>query len=110
MGLRETLEAGSRRVLVILAVSVVLLGGLAYTASPFNGAGGLKCNGALLGAKPRERATTGLLVGREKSLCRSKANSRLIVGGLATLAALVVVLGAVLLPVGPLEDLLVRQE
>ncbi|MDQ3569693.1 MAG: hypothetical protein M3396_03555 [Actinomycetota bacterium] len=114
MGLRETFArhaAGpSRQLLALLAVVIVLLGVLAYGAAPFSAAGGLKCGGALLGSKPKEPATTGLLVGREKSVCRSKGNSRLIITGLATVAALTVGLGAAFLPMGPLEELFVRRD
>ncbi len=114
VGLRETFArhaAGpSRQLLALLAVVIVLLGVLAYGAAPFSAAGGLKCGGALLGSKPKEPATTGLLVGREKSVCRSKGNSRLIITGLATVAALTVGLGAAFLPMGPLEELFVRRD
>jgi hypothetical protein len=110
MSIVDTLQAAPRRLLVILAVVVVLLGGLAYAASPFTAAGGLKCKGALLGSQPRNRVTTGILVGREKPVCRSEGNSRLFVAGIATVVALVIALGAVLLPVGPIEELFVRKE
>ncbi len=96
--------------MALLAVAVALLGVLAYAASPFRAAGGLKCEGALLGSGPKERVTTGLLVGREKSLCRSKGNSRLIVAGFATVISLVLGLSAVLLPVGPLEEFFLRRK
>jgi len=96
--------------MAILAVAIVLLGVFAYSASPFSAAGGLKCNGALLGSTPREHATTGLLVGREKPLCKSRGNSRLIVAGIATVISLVLGLSAVLLPMGPLEEFFLRRE
>lgn len=110
MSIVETLQAAPRRVLVVLVVVIVLLGGLAYSASPFTAAGGLECKGALLGSQPRQRVTTGILVGREKSLCRSEGNSRLLVAGIAMLVALIIGLAAVLLPVGPVEELFVRKE
>ncbi len=110
MSLVDTVRAAPRRVLVVLVVVIVLLGGLAYAASPFTAAGGLKCNGALLGSQPRNRVTTGIIVGREKSVCRSEGNSRLFVAGIATLVALTIGLSAVLLPVGPIEELFVRKE
>ncbi len=110
MSLVETLRAAPRRVLMVLVVVIVLLGGLAYAASPFTAAGGLKCKGALLGSEPRERVTTGILVGREKPVCRSEGNSRLLVAGIGTLVALIIGLGAVLLPVGPIEELFTRKE
>lgn len=106
----DTLQAAPRRVLVALVVVVVLLGGLAYAAAPFTAAGGLRCKGALLGSQPRQRVTTGIIVGREKPLCRSEGNSRLLVGAIATLVALIIGLSAVLLPVGPIEELFVRKE
>ncbi len=110
MSLVETLQAAPRRAMLALVVVIVLLGSLAYAASPFTAAGGLKCKGALLGSQPRQRVTTGILVGREKPLCRSEGNSRLFVAGIATLAALVIGLSAVLLPVGPIEELFTRKE
>ncbi len=94
----------------MLAVAIVLLGVFAYAASPFKAAGGLKCNGALVGSTPKERVTTGLLVGREKPLCKSRGNSRLIVAGVATIVSLILGLSAVLLPMGPLEDLFLRRD
>ena len=114
MQIREALtrkDTGpNKQVLAILAVVIALLGVLAYAASPFKAAGGLECNGALLGSKPEKRATTGLLVGREKSLCRAKGNSRLIVAGTAAVISLVLGLSAVLLPMGPLEAFFLRRE
>ena len=110
MATRQTLESAPRQILAVLAVGIVLLGGLAYALAPFKAAGGLKCKAALLGSQPKERVTQGLLVGREKPVCRSKGNSRLFIAGFATVAAMAVVLSAVFLPVGPLEELFVRQE
>lgn len=110
MSLIDTLKAAPRRVMVILAVVIVLVGTLAYAASPFTAAGGLECKGALLGSEPRRSVTTGILVGREESVCRSEGNSRLWLAGIATIVALVIALGAVLLPVGPIEDLFTRKE
>lgn len=114
MQLREALtrkDVGpSKQLLAVLAVAIVLLGVLAYAVSPFKAAGGLKCNGALVGSKPQERATQGLMVGREKRLCSARGNSRLIVAGVATLISLVLGLSAVLLPMGPLEELFLRRE
>ncbi len=114
MQLRETLtrrDVGpNKQLMALLAVAIVLLGVLAYAASPFKAAGGLECKGALLGSNPKERVTTGLLVGREKRLCRSRGNSRLIVSGLATVISLVLGLSAVLLPMGPLEEFFLRRD
>jgi hypothetical protein len=110
VGLLDTVQAAPRRVVLPLAVVVVLLGSLAYAASPYEAAGGLKCRGALLGGKPKERVTTGLLVGREKAVCRAAANSRLIIWGIATIAALAVVVGAVVLPAGLIEQIFVRRQ
>ncbi len=114
MQLREALtrkDVGpNRQLLAILAVAIVLLGVLGYAASPFRAAGGLKCKGALLGSAPKERATSGLLVGREKPLCKSRGNSRLIVAGIATVISLVLGLSAVLLPMGPLEEFFLRRD
>ncbi len=109
MSVIDTLKAAPQRVLVILAVVIVLLGSLAYAASPFTAAGGLKCKGALLGSEPRRSVTTGILVGREKSVCRQAGNSRLWVAAIATLAGLAIALGAVLLPAGPTEELFTRR-
>ena len=100
----------NRQVLAILAVVIALLGVLAYAASPFKAAGGLECNGALLGSKPEKRVTTGLLVGREKSLCRARGNSRLIVAGIAAIISLTLGLSVVMLPMSPLEELFRRRE
>ncbi|MDP8976410.1 MAG: hypothetical protein M3N28_08630 [Actinomycetota bacterium] len=114
MQLREAItgrDAGpNKQVMALLAVAIVLLGVFAYAASPFTAAGGLRCNGALVGSTPKEKVTTGLLVGREKPLCRAKGNSRLIVAGVATLISLILGLSAVLLPTGPLEDLFLRRD
>ncbi len=109
MSVIDTLKAAPQRALVVLAVVVVLLGSLAYAVSPFTAAGGLKCKGALLGSEPRRSVTTGILVGREKSVCRQAGNSRLWVALIATLIGLVIALGAVLLPMGPVEDALTRR-
>ncbi len=109
MSVIDTLKAAPRRALVILAVVIVLVGALAYAASPFTAAGGLKCKGALLGSEPRQSVTTGILVGREESVCRSEGNSRLWASAIATIVGLVIALGAVLLPVGPVEELLTRK-
>ncbi len=109
MSVIDTLKAAPQRVLVILAVVVVLLGSLAYAASPFTAAGGLKCKGALLGSDPRGAVTTGILVGREESVCQRAGNSRLWVAAIATLVGLVIALGAVLLPAGPTEELFTRR-
>lgn len=100
----------SKQVMAALAVGAVLLGVFAYLSTPFQAAGGLDCGGALLGSKPKERAVTGLLVGREKPLCRSEGASRLIVGGVAATVSLILGLGAVLLPVGPLEEFFLSRE
>lgn len=104
-------DAGpTKQVMVILAVAIALFGVFAYAAAPFRAAGGLKCGGALFGSSPKERVTTGVLVGREKPLCRSAGSSRLIVALVATIVSLVLGLGAVLLPVGPLEEFFLRRE
>ncbi len=108
--LTRTDSGPSKQLMATLAVVIVLLGVLAYAASPFKAAGGLNCNGALVGSKPKERVTIGLLVGREKALCRARGNSRLIVAGVATLISLVLGLSAVLLPMGPLEEFFLRRE
>jgi len=100
----------NKQLLALLAVAIVLLGVLGYAGSPFRAAGGLKCGGALLGSKPKEKAVTGLLVGREKPLCKARGNSRLIVAGIATVISLVLGLSAVLLPMGPLEEFFLRRE
>ncbi len=110
MSVIDTLKAAPQRVLVILAVVIVLVGGLAYAASPFTAAGGLECKGALLGSEPRRSVTTGVLVGREESVCQRAGNSRLWVAAIAAIVALVIALGAVLLPVGPIEELFTRKE
>ncbi len=96
--------------MAMLAVVIALLGVFAYAASPFKAAGGLECNGALLGSKPERRVTTGLLVGREKAVCRARGSSRLIVAGIAAVISLILGLSAVLLPMGPLEELFLRRE
>jgi hypothetical protein len=100
----------SKQTMAILAVVIALFGVLAYGLAPFKAAGGLRCGSALLGSSPKERVTTGLLVGKEESLCQSKGNSRLMVVGIATVVALVLGLGAVFLPVGPLEEFFLRRE
>ena len=114
MQIREALtrkDTGpNKQVLAILAVVIALLGVFAYALSPFKAAGGLECNGALLGSKPERHVTTGLLVGREKSLCKARGNSRLIVAAIAAVSSLVLGLGAVLLPMGPLEEFFLRRE
>ena len=115
MALRETLTRPSpgpsaRPLFAGLAVAIVLVGVLAYAFAPFRAAGGLKCKSALLGSAPKERATTGLLVGREDSLCQARGNSRLIISGIAAVTALTIGLAAAFLPVGPVEELFIRRD
>ena len=114
MALRETLTrpsgSAARPLFAGLAVAVVLLGVLAFAFAPFSAAGGQKCKAAILGSDPKERATMGLLVGREEQVCQARGNSRLIISAIATVAALTVGLGAAFLPVGPLEELFIRRD
>ncbi len=114
MALRDTLTrptaSSARRIFAGLAVAVALLGVAAFAFAPFSAAGGQKCKAAILGSKPKERATTGLLVGREKQVCRARGNSRLIITAISTVAALTVGLGAAFLPVGPVEELFIRRD
>ena len=114
MQIREALtrrDVGpSKQLMAGLAVLIVLLGVFGYALSPFRAAGNLKCGGALLGSKPKERVVTGLLVGREKTVCRARGNSRLIVAGVAAVISLILGLSAVLLPMGPLEEFFLRRD
>ena len=113
MGLRESAsrlaEAPTKKVLVIVAVALVLLGVLAFLMAPFKAAGGLECGSALLGSDPRETGT-GLVRGKEAFYCDSEGKSRLVISGFATVFTLVLGVSAVVLPPGRIEDIVTSRQ
>ncbi len=92
--------------LLPLVLAAVLLVMLAYGLLPFRAAGALRCSAPLRGGDPEQTVTTGFLVGQEGRVCRNEANSRLIVGGIATVVLLVVGVAAVVLPESQMERVL----
>lgn len=102
--------ASTKKTLVGAAVAILLLGVLIYVLMPFRAAGDLECGAALFGAKPNRDTAQGLVLGREDQFCQSAANSRLIIAGVATLAALAVGIGAAVLPEGQFERVLLYGE
>lgn len=97
------------RVAALVAVSAVLAV-VGYGLLPFRAAGALECGPALKGSEARRHVTVGLLVGREGEVCRSRGNSRLIVGGVTGIVLLVVGVAAVLLPESEMERALLGEE
>lgn len=114
MGLPQTASriaaAPTKKVLVVAAVAVALLGVLAFVMAPFKAAGGLKCGSALLGSDPREVRTTGLVAGKEAFYCDNEGKSRLVISGFATVFTLVLGVSAVMLPPGRIEDIVIRRQ
>jgi hypothetical protein len=88
---------------VLVVVGAVVLASLAYGFLPFEAAGGLDCGAPLRGSSPKERVTTGFLVGREKPTCDDKGKSRLIITGIAAVILLAIGTSAVLLPESQME-------
>lgn len=114
MGLAQTAtriaEAPTKKVLVVVAVALALLGVLAFAMAPFRAAGGLKCGSALLGSDPKEVRTTGLLVGKEAHYCDSEGKSRLVISAFATVFTLVLGVSAVVLPPGRIEEIVTTRD
>ncbi len=102
-------EAPTKKVLVVVAVALALLGVLAFVMAPFEAAGGLECGSALLGSDPRE-AGTGLVRGKEAFYCDSEGKSRLVISGFAAVFTLVLGVSAVLLPPGRIEEIVTSRK
>lgn len=93
----------NRTTSLVLAVVIALLFTIGWGIKPFEGAGGLDCDGPLRGAKPRERASGGFVFGREKSVCRRSAGGRLLVALLGGVVIGAVGVSSVLLPESRIE-------
>ena len=89
-----------------LVAAATVLAALGWMVLPFKAAGGLECKAALFGSAPKERGTTGYLVGQEKDVCRNRGNSRIVVSTIAGLVFLAVGVAAVLLPESQMERVL----
>ncbi len=100
------MKAPTRATTAALVAAAAVLATLGWMLLPFDAAGSLDCEAALLGSKPEERRTTGYLVGQEKSACQNRGNSRLIVSGIAGALFAVVGVAAVLLPESQMERVL----
>lgn len=97
------------RVAALVVVSA-LLAVLGYALLPFRAAGALECGAALRGSEPERFVTVGLLVGRERRVCKAEGNSRLIAAGIAAVVLLGVGLAAVLLPESEMEKAFLGEE
>jgi predicted lysophospholipase L1 biosynthesis ABC-type transport system permease subunit len=97
-------------VLLALVLAAVLVTVLAYGLLPFRAAGAIRCSALLRGSDPRERATTGYLVGQEGRACHNKGSSRLFIGAVAAVVLLVVGVGAVLMPESEMERVMIGGE
>lgn len=89
-----------------LVATAAVLAALAWMLLPFEGAGGLDCKAALFGSEPKERATTGYLVGQEEGVCQNRGNSRIVMSSIAGVVFLAVGVAAVLLPESQMERVL----
>ena len=89
-----------------LVAAAALLAALGWMLLPFKAAGGVDCKAALFGSAPKERVTTGYLVGQEKGACQNRGNSRIVVSAIAGLVFLAVGVAAVLLPESQMERVL----
>lgn len=92
-----------RTVAVALVVAIALIGTLAIGLLPVRAAGRLKCDAPLRGAAPKEKATEGYLVNREKKACSDKSGSRLTILALAGVLYISFGIAAVVLPESNIE-------
>ncbi len=89
-----------------LVAAAAILATLGWMVLPFKAAGGLDCKAALFGSTPKERGTTGYLVGQEEEVCSNRGNSRIVVSSIAGLVFLAVGVAAILLPESQMERVL----
>ena len=90
-------EETTKLVVPLIAV-VVGLAALFYALMPFNGAGGVTCQGSFSGGKPRGAAVGGFVQGREETVCRNAGRSRITTAGFVAFIGLVGAAAAVLIP------------
>lgn len=88
---------------VLLVVVIWVVASLAFGLLPVRAAGRLKCDAPLRGADPKELATEGYLVNREKMACSDKSGSRLTIVGIVGLLYLAFGISAIVLPESSIE-------